>query len=30
MNLPSPMPPMGKVLTPREIRDVVEYLANNR
>jgi putative heme-binding domain-containing protein len=29
-NLPSPMPPMGKVLTPREIRDVVEYLANNR
>ena len=27
---PSPMPPMGALLTKREIRDVVEYLANNR
>jgi putative heme-binding domain-containing protein len=26
-NLPSPMPVMGKILTPREIRDVVEYLS---
>ena len=27
-NGPSPMPPMGSLLTHREIRDVVEYLTN--
>jgi putative heme-binding domain-containing protein len=25
-NLPSAMPPMGAILTPAEVRDVVEYL----
>jgi putative heme-binding domain-containing protein len=29
-NAPSPMPPMGAVLRPREIRDVVEFLAQLR
>jgi putative heme-binding domain-containing protein len=29
-NAPSPMPPMGARLTPREIRDVVEYLSTLR
>ncbi len=27
-NMPSSMPPMGTILSKREIRDVVEYLAN--
>ncbi len=27
-NLPSSMPPMGEILTKREIRDVVEYLSS--
>jgi mono/diheme cytochrome c family protein len=25
-NLPSAMPPMGAMLTPAQVRDVVEYL----
>lgn len=29
-NAPSPMPPMGGILRPREIRDVVEYLSTLR
>ena len=28
VNIPSSMPPVGSVLTRREIRDLVEFLAN--
>jgi mono/diheme cytochrome c family protein len=27
-NLPSSMPPMGEILSKREIRDLVEFLAS--